>query len=235
MAVGASAPASAAPKVRGADGKRFRLHFDTNIFDFSHFNRNGGNLNDPGDRVNSVGFGIGRPRPIDSGYPGPLMPRNVFGIGFGYVFLQHRAIVGARAALLVDGSDVGDNDGRATVVAGQIVPYFHWMFLPGRWVRPYVEGRVGFGGGVDVGDEDVDNDGNRERRTAHVLFPTVGVGGGVHLFPVDFFSVDLGLDFDYVAPHGRDTFEDPDLDDTDWGKLGDGIVLGLRAGASVFF
>lgn len=220
----------AAPNVQGAKDKRFRLHFDFSLFDFSHVNANGGNPNDPNDRINTIGFGVGRPKPTDG-----FAPRNVFGVGFGYVFLRDRAVVGARAAVLVDGNDVGDRNGKSTTSSGLLVPYFHWMFLPGRWVRPYVEGRVGFGGGTDTHGEDIDGDGNVERVTNHVIFPNIGVGGGVHLFPVDYFSVDLGLDMDYLAPHTRRTFENPDRQDTDWAKAADVLVLSIRLGASVFF
>ncbi|MFO0637316.1 MAG: hypothetical protein U0168_31210 [Nannocystaceae bacterium] len=208
---------------------------DTNLFDVSHFNRNGGNPDDPGDRVNSIGFGL-KLTADRQRLPWPLMPRNVFGIGFGYVFLKYRAIVEAPARrVLADGNDLGDADGRGTLVAGQFVPYFHWMFLPGRWVRPYVEGRVGFGG-ADVGDEDVDNDGNRERRTTHPYLPHRGRRRRRPPVPGGFL---LGRPRPRLrlrrAPRPRDVFEDPDLDDTDWDKAGDGIVLGLRVGASVFF
>lgn len=228
--------AAAAPNVKGANGKRFRLHIDTNVFDFVHFDADGGPMGGD-DESNSIGFGPGRPTLIDgsAGLIG-LFPRPLLGIGFGYVFLGNRAIIGGRLSFSVDGSDIGDDDGRATLVSGQLVPYFHWMFLPGRWVRPYVEGRFGFGGGSTTLHEDLDMDGEQDDQTTrHLIFPTFGVGGGVHLFPVEYFSVDLGLDLDYVAPHTRQTSSVDGFEDTEWDKVGDAVGLAIRAGLSVWF
>lgn len=226
----APSAAEAAPRVQGAKDKRFRLHFDLNLFDLTHIARTDGNPDNPNDRITNVGFGVGRPKPTDG-----FAPRNVFGLGFGYVFLGDRAVVGARVAMLVDGNDVGDRRTHNTTVSGLFMPYFHWMFLPGRWVRPYVEGRVGFGGGTITDDEDINGDGTVGRITRHVIVPNVGVGGGVHLFPVEYFSVDLGLDLDYLAPHTRQTFRNPDRVDTHWFKDSDVVVMAIRLGASVFF
>ena len=43
------------------------------------------------------------------------------------------------------------------------------------------------------------------------------------------------LDLDYVAPHTRVTSNVEGFDDTEWDKAGDAVVLGIRAGLSVFF
>jgi hypothetical protein len=120
------------------------------------------------------------------------------------------------------------------LVGGRLVPYFQWMFLPGSWVRPYVEVRLGFGGSSRSFRDEMDPD--EQRFTQHFIYPLVGVGGGVHLFPVDYFSVDLGLNFDYVAPHGRTTLRDPPPGfDDNWDKLGDLINFGVLLGVSVWF
>jgi opacity protein-like surface antigen len=237
------AEADAAPNVKGANNKRFRLHIDTSVFDFTHFNADGGSDDpdiDEDDEYNTIGFGPGRPIRTDGstvdGFGGGLHPRPLLGIGFGYVFLGDRAIVGGRVALSVDGVGLGGRRGRGTLVSGLLTPYFHWMFLPGRWVRPYVEGRFGFGGGTVTTHDDLDGDDeDDDTSTIHILYPQFGVGGGIHLFPVEYFSVDLGLDLDYVAPHTRVTSNVEGFDDTEWDKAGDAVVLGIRAGLSVFF
>jgi len=236
--------ADAAPNVKGANNKRFRLHIDTSIFDFTHFNADGGSDDpddDADDEFNTVGFGPGRPNRIDGSASESLLgvglhPRPLLGIGFGYVFLGDRAVVGGRVALSIDGVGLGGNAGRGTLVSGELTPYFHWMFLPGRWIRPYVEGRFGFGGGTATSHGDLDNDGeDDDKSTDHLIYPTFGIGGGIHLFPVEYFSVDLGLDLDYVAPHTRQTSSVEGLDDTEWGKRGDAVVLAVRGGLSVWF
>lgn len=237
------AEADAAPNVKGANNKRFRLHIDTSVFDFTHFNADGGSDDpdvDQDDEYNTIGFGPGRPLRIDGSSDEilglGLHPRPLLGIGFGYVFLGDRAVVGGRVALSIDGVGLGGDEGRGTLVSGHLAPYFHWMFLPGRWARPYVEGRFGFGGGSVTTHADFDMDDEPDdTQTFHVIYPTFGVGGGVHLFPVEYFSVDLGLDLDYVAPHTRRTTNVEGVDDTEWDKAGDAVVLAIRAGLSVWF
>jgi hypothetical protein len=190
-----SAAAAPAP---GSQPKRFRLHVDTEFFGFTHFDPAEG-----GSDTNVVGFGIGRPALVDSGScPGAfcfLGVRPVWGLGFGYAFAQQRAVIGGRFGFAVDGAFNEDNDSGATSVGGVFVPYFRWIFLPGQTFRPYVEGRFGLGGGQF---RTRDGDGDETLRVG-VIYPTVGAGGGLHIFIVDAFSFDLGLNFDYVAPHNR--------------------------------
>lgn len=228
--------AAAKPNAKGAYGKPWRLHFESEFFGLSHFNGDGGVMGEDDDKSLSVGFGIGRVAYIDGGYGAApfaaYVSRPVLSFGVGYAFSKERAIVGAKVALTVDGFDVGE-DSRSTLVGGRFIPYFQWMFLPGSWVRPYVEARVGFGGAARKVDPDPEVD---VRATTHVIYPQVGFGGGVHLFPVDYFSVDLGLNFDYLAPHTRTSYEgDPAPDNTEWDKFGDVINFGVLLGASVWF
>lgn len=230
---------AAKPKAKGAYGKPWRLHFETELLGVSHFDGDGGGMG-VDDEWTSVGFGIARPSFIDGegGAAGlfGLYTRPVFALGVGYAFSKERAIVGAKVALTVEGYGV-DADNDVTGVGGRFIPYFQWMFLPGSWVRPYVEARVGFGGTALVSDAPMPP-GNPDRQTtAHVIYPQVGFGGGVHLFPVDYFSVDLGLNFDYLAPHTRTTFKDPTPgeEDTEWDKAGDLVNFGVLLGGSVWF
>jgi hypothetical protein len=231
----APSEAAAKPKAKGAYGKPWRLHFETEFLGVTHFNPDGGD-DDPDEKQTNVGFGIARPSVLDDHgalVGGAVFGRPLFGVGFGYAFSKERAIVGGKLALTVDGIDVGD-DTNETLVGGRLVPYFQWMFLPGSWVRPYVEVRLGFGGAARVTSDPDDPD---VEFTQHFIYPLVGAGGGVHLFPVDYFSVDLGLNFDYVAPHARDTFDGdpPPGEDESWDKLGDLVNFGVLLGASVWF
>jgi len=228
--------AAAAPKAKGAYGKPWRLHFESEFFGLTHTNLDGGDV-DVDDEWTSVGFGIGRQALIDGTAAGGLgtfavfYSRPILSFGVGYAFSKERAIVGAKVALTVDGYDVGDS-GHFTLVGGRFIPYFQWMFLPERWARPYVEVRVGFGGSASIDDDEGPFD---MADALHVIYPQVGFGGGVHLFPVDYFSIDLGLNFDYLAPHTRVTYRDPPPDNTEWDKYGDVINFGVLLGASVWF
>lgn len=219
--------ADAAPKAKGAYGKRFRLHIDTDFFGFTHLNRDGDNGSDDADRDNNIGFGIGRLTLSDS-------TLNSLGIGFGYAFLDSRAIVGARFSLVVDGSNLGE-DNKGTNFRSQFAPYFQWMFLPGRWVRPYVEGRIGIGGGVTT---TVEQDGMavETRRVDNSMYPFGGVGGGVHLFPVDYFSVDLGLNLTMAGVYGKSKVTIGDTTEKeDWDNQAFIFNLAAMAGVSTWF
>jgi hypothetical protein len=231
----APSDAAAAPSAKGAYGKPWRLHFETEFLGVSHFDYDGGGMGID-DEWTSVGFGISRGAIIDGGATplSFLYTRPLFALGFGYAFSKERAIVGAKLALSVDGYDVGE-DSTQTGFGGRFIPYFQWMFLPESWVRPYVEVRVGLGG-TSLG-ADAPNPMAPDRHVVgHLIYPQVGFGGGVHFFPVDYFSIDLGLNFDYLAPHTRTTVRDsPGEDDTEWDKAGDLINFGVLLGGSVWF
>ncbi|HWB77242.1 MAG TPA: hypothetical protein VG755_19885 [Nannocystaceae bacterium] len=186
---------AAKPRAKGADGKPFRLHFDSDLFGFTHYNRDNCNgCTHDQDVDNSFGFGIGRLTLADS-------TLNSMGIGFGYGFLDSRAFVGARFSLVVDGFNLGE-DNKTTSFRSQFQPYFQWMFLPGSWVRPYVEARIGIGGSV-IEDVNFDMGGVQSRTVRNSFFPFGGVGGGVHLFPVDYFSIDLGLNLTMAGDYAK--------------------------------
>lgn len=220
------APASAQDSTPRARGKRFRLHADTEFFGFTHIDDETGM--DPVD-TNIVGFGIGRPPLLDTNF----FVRPVWGVGFGYAFLQQRAVVGARLAFAVDGifDDDDVDDDSTTLVAGLFVPYFRWIFLPGRTFRPYVEGRFGLGGSTSTFRAASDT-----RMTTSTIYPTVGAGGGVHIFIIDAFSVDLGLNVDYLAPHSKTTNEVMGMiDEGDFEQDSNVVNLAALAGFSVWF
>jgi hypothetical protein len=227
--------ADAAPA--GSRSKRFRFHGQTDVFGFTHFNPDGSGAPD----INTVGFGFGRLRAIDRNLFNPAgggilligTAAPSWGLGFGFLLLDSQLEIGARFSFAVDGTFWEDSDDRLTVVGGQLVPYVRGIFLPQSQFRPYVEGRFGLGGAA-VNFED-ESSGTITR--GNTVYPVVGIGGGVHMFILESFSFDLGLNFDYFAPHSRSEI-DPDVGPTveeDYEKDGDAISLGIMAGFSVWF
>lgn len=212
--------------IDGAEGTRLRVHVDSEALGGA-WSRTAGRDGVPSDSSVQFGAGIARPSLLDGGTA--VFSRPMFGFGLGYVFAEDRAIVGAKLSVSVDGYAI-DSDRRTLAVGGRVVPYFQWMFMPHRWIRPYLEARVGMGGSASVAD--VEGSG---RTTGHIIYPMVGAGTGVHMFPRDWFSVDLGLNVDYAAPFGRTTYKDDELDDTSWDKAADVVNFGVLLGMSTWF
>ncbi len=233
----ASTAHAAPPNVQGAEGKKLRMHFETEFFSFTHYNpAEPANSMMDFDNINGIGFGVGQPIGIDRAHlGGPSLTRApTYGFGFGAVLLDSRAVLGGEATFVINQAKAQDSDQNDVVVGGYLVPYFRWMFMKGSWVRPYVEARFGFGGGVYT----VKDDSGPETVTFrdHTIFPTVGAGGGAMFFLSDFFSLDAGLNLDYAAPHGKATV-DPDPTDMsdDWDKDGDLLNVSIALGASIWF
>ncbi|MGH1348182.1 MAG: hypothetical protein ACRBN8_41895 [Nannocystales bacterium] len=224
----ASSGASAAEPTN--TGKRFRFHGELDVLSFSHFNPDG-----DGENTNRLGFGFGRPTGADR-----LLVPPVWSLGFGYVFLGGNAIVGGRFAFNLDTEGDEDDGGpggpvpsRTTAVSGQLVPYFRYLFLPGKRARPFIEGRFGFGG--SAGSTRIETD-PEQLYSFSEIHPIVGVGGGAHIFLIDAFSIDLALTFDYAAPHTKGRSEVGDvIIEEDYSKDGDFINLAAQAGFSVWF
>jgi hypothetical protein len=224
----ASADASAAEPTN--NGKRFRFHGELDVLSFSHFNPDGA-----GDSYNTIGFGFGRTTGIDA-----MVRPPIWSLGFGYVFLDGNAVAGARFAFNLGSSSEADDDGdgnrndaRTTLVGGQLIPYFRYMFLPGKRLRPFAEARFGVGGTTTTTRVDSDPE---FRSTTNVVYPAVGVGGGIHYFIIDSFSIDAGITFDYAAPHAKNKTEVGDVNtDTDYEKSGDFINLAAQVGFSAWF
>jgi hypothetical protein len=211
--------------------KKGRIHADSEVLGFSHIDPDGGGSSNA---TNAIGVGLGRPTLNDAGYY-IVPPRSLFGLGGAFGFARERAFVGAKVAFLFDTTGVGDDDDvHASFVGGQFVPYFQWIFLPGRKIRPWVEARVGMGGGASSFDFNDEMD--SYRRTDHLIYPLVGGGGGAHFFVVDAFSIDLGLNVDYLAPHGRTTRDDDvDLGEVEnWNHAADVVNLSALLGLSVW-
>ncbi len=223
----ASADASAAAPSN--QSKRFRFHGDLDVLSFTHFNPDGNGRND-----NTIGFGIGRVNGVDATIALPT-----WSLGLGYVFLDGNAVVGAKVAFNLssrggeEDPGTGPAESRDTTVGGQLIPYFRYIFMQGSRARPYLEGRFGFGGSTfsSVIESDPES-----RTTTNVIYPAVGLGGGAHIFIVDAFSVDLGLNFDYLAPHSKTREEIGNMTtDEDFSKNGDLINLAANVGFSAWF
>ncbi len=239
--------AYAAPPVAGARGKKVRISADTELFGWANVNP----FEDPGDpkvnNTNIVGFGLNR-YPLPDSFD-PLtnvgISRPIVNLGVGYVFAGDRAIVGAKFGFTVDGVPDNDDDDQvetSTVGAGGLLaPYFRWVFLPGKFARPYVDARFGMAGTSGKQKQVFDMGPIREQRnTADVLGPVVGIGGGVHLFPTEYFSVDLGLQYELRVPHARSSqvIED-DMGNSvetsaDWRQVAVINGLGVLLGVSVW-
>ena len=232
-AVFAASPLADAAPVAGADGKRFRLHGEVDVLSFYHWNPDG-----DGPSFNGGGFGIGRSSLIDAGgiTGAQLHPRPVWSLGFGFLFADYRALLGFKVAFAIDGfgDDDADDTGdpSVTLMSGQLVPYFRWMFLPGKRFRPFLDLHAGFGGGAII----TNNTATDTRVMTSIIWPNAGAGGGVNIFIIDAFSLDLGLMFDYFAPFSAVDTETPAMDtDDDLEKAGDLIDLSAQAGLSVWF
>lgn len=223
----ASVDASAAEPT-GAS-KRFRFHGDVDVLSFTHFNPDGDGRN-----VNTIGFGFGRVNGVDATIAIPT-----WSLGFGYVFLGGNAVVGAKFAFNLSSTGDEDDDGmgpvdsRVTIVGGQLIPYFRYIFLPGKRARPYMEGRFGVGGTTFSSVVETDPE---QRFTSNTVYPAVGLGGGAHIFIIDAFSVDVGVNFDYLAPHTKSKTEFGGMTmEEDYGKDGDLINLAANVGFSAWF
>lgn len=224
--------ASAAPPVSGAEGKRFRIHADTEFAAMGIFDPDGST-----GPIGYGGFGVGRPGVMDGNV---ITQQPSYGLGFGYMIVPGKGILGARLSMHGNGTiDEAPDDAAdvsTTNFGGYFVPYFQWMFLEGNWVRPYVEGRLGFGGGLTrvKGQLPGPMGGGDFEQTGHTISPNVGVGGGAHFFIVDAFSIDLGLNFDFFAPHGRTRGDGVTNDERDWDKTGYLFNFGALAGISIW-
>jgi hypothetical protein len=141
---------------------------------------------------------------------------------------------GTRLAFDIDVDDIGE-DRQSVDFGGEFIPYFQYIFLPDRRVRPYLEGRFGIIGGTRIRDVDVlELEDVRESRTT--VAPTVGGGAGLHIWLIDEFSIDVALNADYWAPFTQVGFDEDVGDiDSDFNRTGDAVNVSLMTGLSVWF
>jgi len=222
-AASAPAPASSA----GNASARVRVHVDTDFFGFTHFDPDASDSTDA--NVNTLGFGLGRLTLIDGGTA--LFDRSLLAFGVGAVILGGRAVVGARAAFVMDG--VLRDSSNSTTFGGRLVPYFNYMFKQSGRVRPYIGVRLGFGGGSATIEGEFAGDATRDR--VNVIYPLVGAQGGVHVFLTDRISLDPGLSLDYAAPFGKTKRIEPASDtDPDLQFVGHVLNAAITLGLSMW-
>lgn len=214
---------AARPEHHAAKHRRLRVHVDSELLGGAWVRRTNPG---PAEGRASVSFGggLGRPSLLDDG--SALVARPVFGLGLGYLFEGTRALVGAKGSLTLDAYGIDDAT-RMVAFGGRVVPYVQWIFRPGDTVRPYVEARAGVGALRTVRHDPL-----MGRSASRVFYPLVGAGAGVHLFPRDWFSLDVGLNLDYAAPLLR---TDDDAGTSAWAKRADVLGFGALLGASTWF
>lgn len=224
-ATSAEAPTTRPQRAHRAHHHRLRLHVDSELLGGAWVRRTDPAPNEGRDAV-SFGGGLGRPSLLDDG--SALATRPVFGLGLGYLFEGDHLLVGAKGSLTLDAYGIDDST-RILAFGGRVVPYAEWLFRPGTPVRPYVLARAGVGGLRTVRHDPV-----MGRTSARMLYPVVGAGAGVHLFPRDWLSLDVGLQLDYVAPLLR-TGSDGFAGASSWTKRADVLGFGVVLGASTWF
>jgi hypothetical protein len=224
----ASAATPATASAPGNAGARVRVHVDTDFFGFTHFDPDASDS--PDANVQTLGFGIGRLSLIDGGTA--LFDRSLIAFGVGAVILGGRAVLGARAAFVVDG--ILRDGGNDTTLGGRLVPYFNFMLRQSGRVRPYIGVRLGFGGGSSTLVGEFGGMPTRDRIS--VIDPLAGAQGGVHVFLVDRISLDPGLSFDYAAPFGKTQRLEPDNGaETDLELVGHVLNAAVTLGLSMWF
>lgn len=248
-------PAGAADPESRVKG-RLRFHVDTDFLGWTHgreFNEPDPDPNpiDDGEpyKLNRVGFGFARPLPGDAASVGAGDLDSViygaggsmFGLGLGYGVHKH-IIVGARMGLSFDHvSSPSENEGDAK----SSLNYFSTIFTPYLEVLPLTTGRVlpffmfrtGFTASA-LGYRQSAGPFSSLDRTS-VIAPTVGIGGGIHGFITDNFSLDASLMFDYRWFFAKSLARDSETEttvETDWQRAGwQSFTLGAVVGFSVWF
>ena len=248
-------PAGAADPESRVKG-RLRFHVDTDFLGWTHgreFNEPDPNDPNPTDgeiyKLNRVGFGFARPLAGDAttGVVGDVdsfilsTGNSMFGLGLGYGVHKH-IILGARMGMSFDHySSPNENEGDAKAS----VNYFGTIFTPYLEVLPLTTGRVlpffmfrtGFSASA-VGYRESAGPFNSLSRTS-IIAPTVGIGGGIHGFITDNFSLDASLMFDYRWFFAKSLSRDSETEttvETDWERAGwQSFTLGAVVGFSVWF
>ncbi|MFV8753941.1 hypothetical protein ACNOYE_25630 [Nannocystaceae bacterium ST9] len=221
--VAASPTTGAASNMKG----RFRIHLDGNVFGFSHrrewFESDHMPTDDVEDVTNTVGFGVGRYN---------------FGVGLGYG-ITDGLIVGAKLGLGFSHSRYDPNnpppidpDAVSNDLTFLFRPYVEYAFIPGGRFRPFLFVHGGVAGGHSVLTD-------TERTGATLttsVSPTLGGGGGVHIFVIPQVSIDVFAEVDHYFQLSKTKIEvdgeiDPDLGDPDYGRSAQltefNVLLGL--------
>lgn len=191
--VAASPGTGAASNIKG----RFRIHLDGNVFAFQHrrdwFEPDHMPENDIEDVTNTVGFGVGQYN---------------FGLGVGYG-ITDGLIVGIKVGLGFSHTRYKDFDPEPDPVYVPdsinnqtnflVRPYVEYAFIPGGRFRPFIFVHGGIAGTRFVSTDTDDTAAN----ITHVIGPTLGGGGGVHIFVIPQLSIDILGEVDHSFLLGR--------------------------------
>lgn len=224
--VAASPGTGAASNIKG----RFRIHLDGNLFAFQH-ERDWFESDVPNDQIedvrNRVGFGVGQYN---------------FGLGLGYG-ITDGLIVGMKLGIgfnsttqidkdpLFNGPDAINNS-----LNFLVRPYVEYAFIPGGRFRPFVFVHGGVAGSRSV---TTDSD-NSAALIAHTIAPTLGGGGGLHIFVIPQLSIDVfgEVDHSFVLSKSRleiDGVLDPNDNDIDYNRNNQVTEFSVLAGLSLWF
>jgi hypothetical protein len=168
---------------------------------------------------------------------------SLVGLGIGYL-IHPALLVGARFGMNYNNS-VGEalppselflpnRRERGFVFVGGFTPYLEALLHPRDRLKVFFLFRGGFVGGTARA---------RELPTWEVIgkdimAPTVGLGTGLHIFPIPSFSVDLGVMFDYHWIHTRDRYQNQDgvaRDQKQWRLADHGPSIAGTFGLSMWF
>jgi hypothetical protein len=190
--VAASPGTGAASNIKG----KFRIHLDGNVFAFQHRREWFEPDVDPDeieDTSNTVGFGIGQYN---------------FGLGLGYG-ITDGLIVGMKVGVGFSHTRDHDNvpvpdpveppDAVYNNVNFLVRPYVEYAFIPGGRFRPFIFVHGGVAGSRFV---ITDADGNGHN-IVHTVGPTLGGGGGLHMFIIPQLSIDVFGEIDHSFVLGR--------------------------------
>jgi hypothetical protein len=195
--VAASPANGAASNIKG----RFRIHLDGNLFAFQHrrdwFEPDHMPDNDIEDVDNTIGLGIGQYN---------------LGLGLGYGITDGLIVglklgVGFRHTRYKDFDPDPDPllDGPDTIINQTtflVRPYVEYAFIPGGRFRPFVFVHGGVAGGRGV----VTDSDDTASTLTHTVAPTLGGGGGLHIFVIPQLSVDVIGEVDHYFQLGKTDF-----------------------------
>jgi hypothetical protein len=185
------------PPELGRIRHRHRLHIDTDLFAWRRWAGWNDEASDD-DRVDSLSILGGVPL---YGSPGGVGgPTGNVKAGYAYG-LTDRVLLGFRLGLGWQRLSSPGTDAASGLFSASFVPYFEFVFRPGRAVRPFLGARVGL-----IGASVVDRDGDTSARVG-TIGPTMGVLTGLHAFIGERVSLDPGISFDYQLAYARSRTE----------------------------
>ncbi len=223
----AASPAGNFSNLKG----RFRIHLDGNVFTFQHQREWFENDHVPSDDIEDVSNSFG----------GAIGQYNV-GLGVGYG-ITDGLVVGAKLGLGFNHNrrldKNPDNIGPDQIDSNLTFlfrPYVEYAFIPGGRFRPFIFAHGGVAGGRSV-QTDSDDTG---AVINHTISPTLGGGGGLHIFIIPQVSIDVFGEVDHYFTLAKTAVEidgviDPDLGDPDYDRAIQTTEFGVLLGISLWF